>query len=130
YASNKLKRDYSNRCEVLTVHISKHISDDYFWSRDRIVVNQGFPLYCQAKNDSTDCQFAQTEQYGPEVTLTFKRKTDGQVATIRVQQNFCFLAAGNITVKPIRGKWVYRTRNGVWNSSSGNVWLDQVSLNN
>ncbi|MCF1458823.1 MAG: hypothetical protein LPH21_15095, partial [Shewanella sp.] len=132
YASNKFKVDPSETCDYLVVHISKNILDDYNLLRDNIVMNNGISHGCHATlGDTQDCQFEQGNAYGPDATLSFKRKTDGQIATVRAQQNFCFWEAGSITVAPISGKWEYRTREGSYGSNRhGEVWLDQVSLNN
>ncbi|MCF1427737.1 MAG: hypothetical protein LPH21_10195 [Shewanella sp.] len=135
YASNKLKEyPFADKCVWFVVHISDRILDKYIVSSNQFVMNRGEFDNCIAINtgiNNMDCIFRQGAFYGPDATLLFKRKTDGQIAKIRVQQNFCLMEAGSITVEPIRGKWVYRTQEGSAGSfKHGNVWLDQVSLDN
>ncbi|MCF1431216.1 MAG: hypothetical protein LPH21_19565 [Shewanella sp.] len=130
YASNKLE-PVVQPCDDLYVHISTPILDDYILSKEGIVMNHGHFHGCLVRNNMLHCQFEQTGFYGPDASLSFKRKTDGQIATIRVQQNLCFWEAGNITVEPIRGKWVYSTLEGSYGDIlPGHVWLEKVSLNN
>ncbi|MCF1428058.1 MAG: hypothetical protein LPD71_12785 [Shewanella sp.] len=120
-------------CDYLDVTISKPILDDYVLAMNAIVMNHGDVIRCSVNgDDSMTCMLKQSVFYGPDAILTFVRKTDGQIASIRVQQNYCAFEAGNITVKPIRGKWKYRTREGTaaLPYRQGNVWLDQVSLDN
>ncbi|MCF1456679.1 MAG: hypothetical protein LPH21_03660, partial [Shewanella sp.] len=134
YASSELtKVPFVDSCNDLIAHISKDILDDYIVSTNQIVIDNGYFRGCGYEDDKiydTYCQFSQAQFYGPDATLLFKNKADGQIVTIRVQQNFCFWEAGNITIKPILGKWVYSTRGGSYGDNQhGNVWLDQVSLN-
>ncbi|MCF1431217.1 MAG: hypothetical protein LPH20_10235 [Shewanella sp.] len=118
-------------CDFLDFTISKPILDDYVLAMKNIVMNHGDFLRCSVNlNDSITCTLKQSAIYGPDASLSFKRKTDGQIASIRVQQNFCMWEAGNITVEPTRGQWKYRTREGSLDNRQGNVWLDQVSLDN
>ena len=116
-----------DRCNVLLIHINNDILDNYFVSADQIVMNRGVNQGCRDEEHGIFCRFLQSQAYGPDATLSFKRITDGQIAKIRVQQNFCFFEAGNITVTPLSGKWIYSIREGSWGDKRhGDVWLDQV----
>ncbi|MCF1428969.1 MAG: hypothetical protein LPH19_13790 [Shewanella sp.] len=121
-----------NDCNFLDVTISKPILDDYVLAMNAVVMNHGDLIRCSVNgDDSMTCKLRQGDFYGPDASLTFVRKTDGQIALIRVQQNYCGFEAGSITVEPIRGKWEYTTREGsFWDILPGHVWLDQVSLDN
>ena len=129
YASNKLiseaktHRNYS--AKNLVVHVSKKILNNYNLLTDQIAVTHGEVLGCYDHSGDIYCGLGQAALYGPDVTLSFKRITDGQIAKIRVQQNFSFLEAGTITVTAIRGQWAYRTKEGsVAHDVPGSVWLD------
>ncbi|MCF1438535.1 MAG: hypothetical protein LPD71_07250, partial [Shewanella sp.] len=100
-ASNKLD-SLADSCTILVVHISERILDDYIITVDQMVIEHGYLEGFQTKYGKKNYLFSQAEMFGPDVTLPFIRKTDGEKATIRVQQNFCFWEAGSITVKPIR----------------------------
>ena len=60
---------------------------------------------------------------GPDCVLNFAGPNAGERAMVRFQQNYCALAAGNITVENLTGLTaVVRTRGGSWTSSrSGTV---------
>ena len=117
--------------EYLLVHVSNIILKQYTPLTSQLNVSDGAFLDLKVKSDEIVYLFKQLDFYGPNVTLAFERKTDRQVVKFRVQQNFCLFEAGSITVTPIRGQWVYRIKEGSRGKEySGNVWLDQVSLNN
>ncbi|MCF1431515.1 MAG: hypothetical protein LPH20_11775 [Shewanella sp.] len=116
-------------CNLVEVHISKQILNNYVLSMKDIVLNNGKFVGCKDENDMSHCSFREASFFGPDFILPFKRKTDGQIASIRVQQNYCVMEAGNITVQPIRGKWVYRTQEGsVGSFENGNVWLEALLI--
>lgn len=61
----------------------------------------------------------QSATYGPDCTITFSTG-----AAIRVQQNYCGLAAGKVTAKVVTGDVkITKTQNGSYNDRPGQVWV-------
>ena len=53
--------------------------------------------------------------HGPDCTLTFAGPTPGDRAQVRFQQNYCAMAAGNVTVESITGNVpITRVQKGSW----------------
>lgn len=63
----------------------------------------------------TGATMAAAYLHGPDCALTFAGPTPGDRAEIRFQQNYCAMAAGNITVESITGNVpITRVQKGAW----------------
>ncbi|MCF1431976.1 MAG: hypothetical protein LPH21_16135 [Shewanella sp.] len=105
---NQAYASYSGDCGTLHVLVAKSIYEKYQVSPGSPVVNRGADSGCDKKVDATgkctDFVFNQISvRYGPDVDIEFKEMNGDEIAKIRVQQNYCFFEAGDITVQVKNG---------------------------
>ncbi|MCF1431529.1 MAG: hypothetical protein LPD71_12130 [Shewanella sp.] len=110
---NQAYAAYSGDCGSLHLIIAKSIYQKYELSKGSPVVNRGTDSGCdKVDNDTGECAdfvFSQVAgQYGPDVDIEFKERNSNETARIRIQQNYCFFEAGDITVEPQIGGFTYK----------------------
>ncbi|MCF1428158.1 MAG: hypothetical protein LPD71_02820 [Shewanella sp.] len=103
---------YSGGCNNLHVVINDSVFQKYetLFKRPRIfkgTYNGCLKVYKGTEN-CTDYLFDQSAfSYGPEIEIEFNERGSNKTAKIRIQQNYCFMEAGNITVTAEKGKFKY-----------------------
>ncbi|MCF1431977.1 MAG: hypothetical protein LPH21_16125 [Shewanella sp.] len=100
---NQSYASYPGDCGTLHILVAKSIYQKYQVFSD-FVVNRGEFRGCKMKDDDTgectDFGFNQiSARYGPDIDIEFKDRNGNELAKIRVQQNYCFFEAGDITVE-------------------------------
>ncbi|MCF1431527.1 MAG: hypothetical protein LPH20_11850 [Shewanella sp.] len=101
---------YSGGCGTLHLLVPASIYKNHEISAGDPVVNHGSNKGCDnLDTDTAECVdfvFGQTTfGYGPDIDIEFTDKNSGKTAKINIQQNYCFLEAGDINVKSIKGKF-------------------------
>ncbi|MCF1456561.1 MAG: hypothetical protein LPH21_03015 [Shewanella sp.] len=117
---------YSGGCGTLHLLVAKSIYQNYEISSGGPVVNRGEKDGCDMiDTDSTECTdfvFEQTALgYGPDIDIEFNQRGSNKTAKIRVQQNYCFFEAGNITVELKKGLLYYKIYPGSFGKSRPGV---------
>ncbi|MCF1429059.1 MAG: hypothetical protein LPD71_05455 [Shewanella sp.] len=114
-------------CNGLEVNVYGQILDNYTAVGPPVMTHGSYDG-CHMQGGVCDkYTFNQGAVWGPDATLTFKNKTTGKLVKVEIQQNFCFLEAGDITVTPLQGKWVYQTHTGSYHNYDGTVHLRSVT---
>ncbi|MCF1459041.1 MAG: hypothetical protein LPH21_16310 [Shewanella sp.] len=115
-------------CHGLHVKLHDKILDNYVVVGDPEIIH-GSSGGCHVTDDGIcgEYMFVQGITYGPEANMTFKNKKTGKVFKIKVQQNFCFLSAGDIHVTPLSGHWEYAIHGGSFYGFDGLVDLFSVT---
>ncbi|MCF1459018.1 MAG: hypothetical protein LPH21_16160 [Shewanella sp.] len=103
---------YNGDCGTLHLIVTYPIYQKYRIS-SAPVVHRGAFTGCKEVDsktgDCTDFEFSQyAGLYGPDIDIEFKQRNGNKTAMIRVQQNFCFLEAGDITVEQKKGVFNYK----------------------
>ncbi|MCF1459017.1 MAG: hypothetical protein LPH21_16155 [Shewanella sp.] len=116
---NQAYASYSGDCGTLHVLVTEKIYQKYQVSLGP-VVHDGIYVGCKkvVDGDPIDCvdfEFSQFSSfYGPNIDIEFKQRIGNKTAKISVQQNYCFLEAGDITVEPKKGVFNYKKYPGSW----------------
>ncbi|MCF1459019.1 MAG: hypothetical protein LPH21_16165 [Shewanella sp.] len=110
--SQAYAESYSGDCGTLHILVAKPIYQKYQVSSDPVVNRGEFKGCMLVDGDSGECvDFAFSQlflQYGPDIDINFKERDGNKTATIRVQQNYCFLEAGDITVEQKKGVFNFK----------------------
>ena len=114
---NQAYANYSGDCRTLHVLVNGSVYRNFRVSSDSPVVNYGINKGCDKVDidigECTDYVFKQGEVInGPDIDIEFIDRRNGKPSTIRVQQNYCFFEAGNITVQPKKGIFTYKIYTG------------------
>ncbi|MCF1458027.1 MAG: hypothetical protein LPH21_10895 [Shewanella sp.] len=110
---NQAYASYSGNCGTLHLLVAKSIYQKYLISSSAPVVHRGSYIGCKLIDGNTggctDFEFSQgADIYGPDIDIGFKETNGNETALIRVQQNYCFLEAGDINVDPKKGVFNYK----------------------
>ena len=103
---------YSGDCGTLHLLVDESIYQNFELSPGNPAVRRGVYEGCKKKveggDDCLDFVFSQFAlRYGPDATLEFREKDTNKTAQFRIQQNYCFFEAGNITVEPRNSFFTY-----------------------
>ncbi|MCF1429130.1 MAG: hypothetical protein LPH21_15660 [Shewanella sp.] len=116
---------YSGNCETLHLLVPESIYQKYQVSSGNPVVYHGISKGCDKVDTETaeclDYVFGQTTfafGSGPDIDIEFKESNGDKTAKIRVQQNYCFLEAGHITVEPRKGGFEYNITEGSYGDNT------------
>ena len=121
---NQAYANYYFGCGYLHVLINYDIYEKYQLLVEPVVHHGGYlgckgrikavnPVKAVEDDECVKFVFEQTFlAYGPDIELIFSERMGNKSARIRIQQNFCFSEAGNISVEPISGVFTYRIVEG------------------
>ncbi|MCF1458026.1 MAG: hypothetical protein LPH21_10890 [Shewanella sp.] len=98
YASN------CGGCGTLHLLVAKSIYQNFKTNSNGPIFNHGNFKGCEmVDSDTGECTHFIFEQkafaYGPDIDIEFIERNSNKTALINIQQNYCFLEAGKITVK-------------------------------
>ncbi|MCF1431530.1 MAG: hypothetical protein LPD71_12125 [Shewanella sp.] len=110
---------YSGECGTLHLLVPASIYKNQQIYAGDPVVNHGSYKGCEEIDDDTgecvDFVFGQTYLgNGPDINIIFREMNSTKTAKISVQQNYCFMEAGDIAVKAIKGSFDYDVTGGSW----------------
>ena len=113
---NQAYAKYSGHCGTLHLLVADNIYKNFTVTQGDIEATHGDFKGCNNVDTQTaecvDFVFEQSMFSGPDVTIQFRERNSDYAAKIRIQQNYCFFEAGDITVQPKKGNFTYSTRPG------------------
>lgn len=108
-------------CQLLNVYVTNAQGTNVSVPNNGVACEHGYYVRSTPSQDSV--QYVTNEQstvYGPDCNITFN--ANNQVYVVRAQQNYCYLAAGNITASVVSGNAVITsTQRGGYPSTPGTV---------
>ena len=109
------------RCYGLHVKINDQVLSKYEVVGDPEMIHGDFEGCHIKAGMCSEYMFVQDLLFGPEVKMTFKNKKTDEVFQVDIQQNYCFISAGDIHVKPLSGQWEYTVNGGSFYTADGVV---------